>query len=62
MADHADTGSLQVRNVSKLFGTFRAVNDISLDIRKGEFLTLLGPSGSGKTTLLMMIAGFLDIS
>ena len=62
MADPADTGSLQVRNVSKLFGTFRAVDTISLDIRKGEFLTLLGPSGSGKTTLLMMIAGFLDIT
>ena len=62
MADPTHTGSLQVRNVSKLFGTFHAVNDISLDIRKGEFLTLLGPSGSGKTTLLMMIAGFLDIS
>ncbi|MEP1519691.1 ABC transporter ATP-binding protein [Ascidiaceihabitans sp.] len=62
MADPADIGSLQIQNVSKLFGTFKAVNDISLDIRKGEFLTLLGPSGSGKTTLLMMIAGFLDIS
>jgi len=62
MADLADTGSLQVRNVTKLFGNFRAVNDVNLDIQKGEFLTLLGPSGSGKTTLLMMIAGFLDIS
>ncbi|MEP3296495.1 MAG: ATP-binding cassette domain-containing protein, partial [Pseudoruegeria sp.] len=62
MADPADIGSLQIQNVSKLFGTFKALNDISLDIRKGEFLTLLGPSGSGKTTLLMMIAGFLDIS
>ncbi len=62
MADPTQTGSLQIRNVSKFFGQFRAVNDICLDIRNGEFLTLLGPSGSGKTTLLMMIAGFLDIS
>ena len=62
MADPTKTGSLQIRNVSKFFGQFRAVNDICLDIRNGEFLTLLGPSGSGKTTLLMMIAGFLDIS
>ena len=62
MADPSQIGSLQVRNVSKRFGAFRAVDDISLDIPKGEFLTLLGPSGSGKTTLLMMIAGFLDIT
>ncbi len=62
MADPTKTGSLQIRNVSKFFGQFRAVNDICLDIRNGEFLTLLGPSGSGKTTLLMMIAGFLDVS
>lgn len=62
MPDDASTGSLQVTNVSKVFGAFRAVNDVSLDIERGEFLTLLGPSGSGKTTLLMMIAGFLDIS
>lgn len=62
MSDHTQVGSLQVQGVSKFFGNFRAVNDINLDIRNGEFLTLLGPSGSGKTTLLMMIAGFLDIS
>ena len=62
MADPATTGSLQIRNVSRFFGAFRAVDDISLDICRGEFLTLLGPSGSGKTTLLMMIAGFLEIS
>ena len=62
MADFANTGSLQIRDVSKMFGTFQAVRDVNLEIKKGEFLTLLGPSGSGKTTLLMMIAGFLDLS
>lgn len=62
MADLTSTGSLQIRDVSEMFGTFRAVEGVTLDIKKGEFLTLLGPSGSGKTTLLMMIAGFLDIT
>jgi putative spermidine/putrescine transport system ATP-binding protein len=55
-------GALRIRNLRKMFNTFCAVDDITLDIQKGEFLTLLGPSGSGKTTLLMMIAGFLDIT
>ena len=63
MADlHAEGGTLNIRNLCKRFGAFRAVDDVNLEIRKGEFLTLLGPSGSGKTTLLMMIAGFLDIT
>ena len=62
MADFVSTGSLQIRDVSKMFGTFQAVKDVNLEIQRGEFLTLLGPSGSGKTTLLMMIAGFLDLS
>ncbi len=55
-------GSMQLRDLTKYFGEFRAVSNVNLEIQKGEFLTLLGPSGSGKTTLLMMIAGFLDIS
>lgn len=59
---NTEKGSLQVQNVSKYFGAFCAVDGIDLEIRRGEFLTLLGPSGSGKTTLLMMIAGFLDIT
>ncbi|AAV95947.1 ABC transporter ATP-binding protein [Ruegeria pomeroyi] len=62
MAEAFSGGSLRIAGVSKYFGTFRAVNAVDLEIRKGEFLTLLGPSGSGKTTLLMMIAGFLDIT
>jgi putative spermidine/putrescine transport system ATP-binding protein len=47
------------RNVRKTYdGETLVVKDLNLDIRKGEFLTLLGPSGSGKTTCLMMLAGF----
>ncbi len=50
---------LRLRNVVKSYaGRVNAVDDLSLDIAKGEFLTFLGPSGSGKTTTLMMIAGF----
>ncbi|MBY5775363.1 ABC transporter ATP-binding protein [Rhizobium leguminosarum] len=47
-------------SVRKTFGDFHAVNDISLAIPKGEFLSLLGPSGCGKTTTLNMIAGFQE--
>lgn len=60
MADsRRDALPITVRGVSKTFGkTVRALDGIDLDIRSGEFLTLLGPSGSGKTTLLMVLAGF----
>ena len=48
---------LSLHGLSKTFGGLRAVDDISLDIPEGEFLTIVGPSGSGKSTLVRLLAG-----
>jgi len=57
---HPVAHNLALRDVSKHYGSVAAVDRVSLDVPRGQFLTLLGPSGSGKTTLLMIIAGFVE--
>ena len=58
MSAKPQTADVTAIGIGKSFGGFRALQDISITIRAGEFLTLLGPSGSGKTTFLMILAGF----
>ncbi|MDP5084781.1 MAG: ABC transporter ATP-binding protein [Yoonia sp.] len=53
---------ISIRNVGKSYGTFRAIDSVSMDIAHGEFFSLLGASGCGKTTLLRMLAGFESVS
>jgi putrescine transport system ATP-binding protein len=53
---------IQIENVTKMFGDFTAIDNLTLDIYKNEFFSLLGPSGCGKTTLLRMLAGFEKIT
>ena len=50
---------IEVSHVSRTFGTFRAVNDVSFSIPTGQIVGLLGPNGAGKTTTMRMITGFL---
>ncbi len=55
---HRQGKAVEIKGVSKIFGTFQALKPVTFDIYENEFFTLLGPSGCGKTTLLRMIAGF----
>lgn len=54
----SDESIISIRGVSKHFGPVRALEEVDMEIRRGEFFTLLGPSGCGKTTLLRLLAGF----
>ena len=56
------TASVRLEALNHWFGTFHALQDISLEINAGEYVTLLGPSGCGKTTLLSVLGGFIDPS
>ncbi|MEE6246120.1 MAG: ABC transporter ATP-binding protein, partial [Thermoproteota archaeon] len=54
--------NIKLENVSKKYGEVDAVNDLTLDIHDGEFLTILGPSGCGKSTIIRMIAGLEEVT
>ncbi|MFZ1467866.1 MAG: ABC transporter ATP-binding protein [Paracoccaceae bacterium] len=62
IGENVSESFIRFQNVSKSYGAARVVENLDLDIARGEFVSLLGPSGSGKTTLLMMLAGFENVT
>ena len=51
---------IQVKNVTKKYGSFKAVDDISFEVKDGEVVGFLGPNGAGKSTTMNMITGYID--
>ena len=51
---------VEIKNVSKKYGNTKAVDNISLNVKEGDFFSILGPSGCGKTTTLRMVGGFIE--
>lgn len=67
LAPQTTGSSIQINGVTKVFGLdtetpFRALKEVCIDIKPGEFLSIVGPSGCGKSTLMLMVAGLLDIT
>src|SRR5205814_7193870 len=56
----SDTYAVNVDDVSKSFGAFKALNGVTLRVRQGEIYGLLGPNGAGKTTLIRLVCGLLE--
>lgn len=59
-SEASDRAMVEVSDLTKTFGDLVAADDVNLDVRDGEFFSIIGPSGSGKTTLLRMLAGFAE--
>ena len=59
MFEHYKYMSVETRNITKLFGKQKALNEVNFSIQKGELVGFLGPNGAGKSTMMKIITGFL---